>query len=239
MSSTAVFRHLQNRKRNRNLGIADRGRQSNSIDLYVGNIPKQFNYEAMVNVIYTTYEYYKEEGKEVYELPELQPGDVIRIADLKMSNEQYWDQHKKSLHNKTSSEDSESENEYNNKNSSTDYDLSDDQKNQTRNTNKNYNQERKSPSKTMYCFMGLKTREIANAFRYCLNGLRIYDSHQLVCQISRHHMENTIDEDAVQVEKNFGDVNFDAVNLLDNDKDAASSMWGGDSSDVVEDIEIK
>lgn len=233
MSSTAVFRHLQNRNRNRNLGISDRPRQSNSIDIYIGNIPKQFNYEAFVNVIYTTYEYYREAGKEVYELPELAQGDVVRIADLKMSNEQFCTQHKKSFHNKSSSE---SENE-NNQNDSTDQDLSEDENSRNRFRQRNYEQERQRPGKTMYCFMGLKNRELANAFRYCLNGLKIDDSHQLVCQISRHHMENTIDEDAVQVERNFGETNFDEENVLDNDKDGDSSVWG--NSDIVDDIEIK
>ena len=144
MSSKAAFKHLYNQRRNRNSGIADRSRNNkhNSIDLYIGNIPKQFNYEAMVNVIYTTYEYYREEGKEIFEIPKLQAGDVVRITELKISNEKFWEQHKKGFHNQTSS--SESESSSDNDQKSTDLDLSEDEYD-----SRNYKQERKPPSKTV------------------------------------------------------------------------------------------
>ena len=52
-------------------------------------------------------------------------------------------------------------------------------------------------AKTLYTFVKCRTLEIANAIRYCTNGLRIDERNKLMSGISNRHTDN----EAVQVDQ--------------------------------------
>ena len=172
------------------------------IDLYIGNIPLYFSYDDLVNMIHTTYFYYERENRDIDALPKLKNVDILRIANLRASNPKFnqdidfLDEQKKKEQDKDKPDTLED---------TLDQTSLDDTK--TEAIPDKFHRDQDDPQANMlFTFIKCRNLKIANAIRYCTNGLRIDEKHKIQSGISnRHHHNEAIerDEDAFYCDENL------------------------------------